>query len=178
MVGSRARIATRGLRFRERDESEIPAARLRRLDVLFSVSYGLAMVDAIRAAAMQSRYLLEALRLGETRRIAYGLAGEAALYRWWAEGRRRTTKILDLLTELGGRSDDPALHGIVEASKAIVAFQEGRWIECYDQCSRAEQNPSRSVQRRDWELSTVNVFTSFALAFLGRTRQVRERCPR
>ena len=178
MVGSRVRIATRGMRFRERDESEISAARLRRLDVLFSVSYGLAMVDAIRAAAMQSRYLLEALRLGETRRIAYGLAGEVAFVSLVGDkARRRTNKLLDLLTELGGRSDDPALRGIVEASKAIVAFHQGRWIECYDQCTLAEQILRDQCSGTNWELSTVHVFTFFALAFLGRTREMRERLP-
>ena len=74
----RARLRLRGLRFRERDQSEIAAADLTRIDVCWSAVTGLSIVDSIRGADFQTRGLLLALRAGEPSRIARALAMEAA----------------------------------------------------------------------------------------------------
>ena len=63
----RARLRLRGLRFRERDPSEIAAADLARIDVCWSAVIGLSTVDWIRGADFQTRGLLLALRAANRR---------------------------------------------------------------------------------------------------------------
>ena len=78
LLRGRARLRLRGLRFRERDPSEIAAADLARIDVCWSAGIGLSVVDWIRGSDFQTRGLLLALRAGEPSRIARALAIEAA----------------------------------------------------------------------------------------------------
>ncbi len=75
LVG-RARLALRGLRFRERDETRIPPRELLRIDACWSVAVGLGQVDMVRGADFQARHLLLALRAGEPYRVARALALE------------------------------------------------------------------------------------------------------
>ena len=64
LVGQRLRLRLRGLGYRPREASAVPAADLRTLDVCLSAALGLSMVDPIQGAYFQSRSLLLALRLG------------------------------------------------------------------------------------------------------------------
>ena len=75
----RARIRLRGLRFVERDESQLSAEMLTRIDTCWSAAAGLSMVDTIRCADFQARHLLLALDAGEPYRIARALAMEGGL---------------------------------------------------------------------------------------------------
>src|SRR5262249_22584257 len=65
LLWQRLRLRLRGLRWRERDESEISQRELTRLDVYKAVATSMAVVDTIRASDFQARGLLLALRLGE-----------------------------------------------------------------------------------------------------------------
>ena len=71
-------LCRRGLGYRQRDASEISAADLTRVDVCWSATAGLSIVDTIRGADFQCRGLLLALRAGERSRIARSLAMHAA----------------------------------------------------------------------------------------------------
>src|SRR5262249_26051137 len=70
LLWRRAQIRLRGLRFREREESEIPAKELIKIDTCWSVSIGLGIVDTLLGADFQARHLLLALKAGEPFRIA------------------------------------------------------------------------------------------------------------
>jgi hypothetical protein len=66
----RALLWLSGLHFKARDASVIPSGDLRRLELLWSATIGLSMVDTVRGAHMHARNLLSALRVGEPSRVA------------------------------------------------------------------------------------------------------------
>ena len=84
----RAFINLRGLGFRETDPGRIPPQVIIRIHTCWSVAQGLGMVDTIRAAEVQMRHLLLALRAGEPYRVSRALAVEAG-YHAIAGGPRR-----------------------------------------------------------------------------------------
>ena len=92
----------RGLRFRRREEREIPPDQLQRVDLCRSAAVGLGMVDPIRSADFQARNALLALRAGEPERIALALANQAMLCTLFGGGRRRYVRKL-----LRGAGPDP-----------------------------------------------------------------------
>src|SRR5262249_26231066 len=78
LLGQRARLRLRGVAFRSRTESEVHAADLARIDMCWSIAWGLALVDPLRAAPFQVRGLLLSLAAGEPFRLARTLSAEAA----------------------------------------------------------------------------------------------------
>src|SRR5262249_57025228 len=78
LVFRRALVILRGLGFQERGEAELSDNDRILVDTCWSVAVGLSMVDTIRAADFQSRYLLLALDAGEQFRIARALELEGA----------------------------------------------------------------------------------------------------
>ena len=77
LLMSRATLRLRGLRFRERDTSQVDPAQLELIDISRSVAVGISVVDVIRGSDYQTRSLLLALRAGEPLRIALALGWEA-----------------------------------------------------------------------------------------------------
>ena len=77
LVWHRFLLKLRGLKFQKRDESQISAMDLTRIDLCWSAVAGLSMSEPIRGADFQTRGLLLALRAGEPLRIARALAMEA-----------------------------------------------------------------------------------------------------
>src|SRR5205823_13463620 len=73
----RLRLWWRGLKFTERHESEVPPEDLKRVDVTWSTSTGLTIIDIVGAAYFQTQNLLLALDAGEPFRLARALAWEA-----------------------------------------------------------------------------------------------------
>jgi len=79
LLGAAFRIVQlrlRGIGFKERASSQIPASDLQRIDLGYRLASGLA-VDPVRGVHVQARHLLHALRAGDPQRIALALSGEA-----------------------------------------------------------------------------------------------------
>src|SRR5262249_34202942 len=73
------RLLLRRLKYRQRDAAEVPERDRRRIDVTWTVSAGLSMIEPVNGLAFQARNFLLALRAGEPHRLARALAWEAAL---------------------------------------------------------------------------------------------------
>ncbi len=174
----RARLALRGLRFTEKDASEIPASELVRVDVTFAVTEGLGMADPMRAAVFQSRNLLLSLKCGEVGRIARALAAEAVFSSiGGTKTARRTAKIIEMLRPLAERVGQDGITGLAIGAEGVCAFQEGRFAETYDLCTRAAQIFRDRCTGYRWEMTTAHLFTSFSLALTGRVREMMQRFP-
>jgi serine/threonine protein kinase len=122
----RCLVRMRGIRFRERDPSQIPATVLARVDICWSAAIGLGMADHIAGAAFQGRHLLLALRAGEPYRAARAIALEVA-YVATGGGATwgRTQVIMARATDLAERSERPEALGFATFSCGFAHFLVG-----------------------------------------------------
>ena len=167
----RARVRLRGLGYRPRDERDVPASVMRRLDACWMVSVGLGVVDPMRGADFQARHLLLALDTGEPRRVARSLAAEAAFAATRGRGAsERIEKLLADAAELAARHDDAYGRAWTMAAGGIAAFLLGRWREARERCAQAERELRARCVGASWEISTTQIFGFRARVQLGELR--------
>ncbi|MBL8955083.1 MAG: AAA family ATPase [Myxococcaceae bacterium] len=174
----RAHLALRGLDFKERAASEVPAAKLQQIDVCSSVSIGLSMVDTIRAASFQTRQLLLALEAGEPYRVARALGLEAAFVA--TGGRSREARVSQLLGEarkLAERVGDGRLHGTIDLCAAVAQFLVGRWRESLGSSGQAEQWFKELGNAVTWEAANARLFSVWSLFYMGEIAELMRRVP-
>jgi serine/threonine protein kinase len=177
LVG-RARVRLRGRRYFRRDESQIAATDLTRIDTCWSASVGLATVDFLRGAAFQTRHLLFALEAGEPYRLARALAAEASLCSGsGGKSRKRTARVLAEARALATEIDHPHALAMVGASEAIAANMEGRWTSALETADRADAQFRDRCTGVAWERDTLHVVAVTALAYLGEMSELGRRVP-
>ncbi|HEX9148955.1 MAG TPA: AAA family ATPase, partial [Thermoanaerobaculia bacterium] len=174
----RARVAMRGLWFRERDETQISAEDLLRIDTCWSIVTGYALADIIRSADIQARHFLLALEAGEPYRLALAFAGEAALKA--TEGqktRKRVDRLLEVGRALARRVDRPHALAMIEFASGIAAYMQGRWKEGWIRGEEAERIFRERCTGVTWELDLTHIYSLRALFYLGRISQLSARIP-
>ena len=171
-------IRLRGLRFRQREASQIAPEQLIRIDTCWSVSQGLSMTDTLRGRDFQGRHLLLALRAGEPYRIARAVANEAG---YSATGgpacARRTTALLEMATALATQVGHPQALGIAQLARGITAFAEGRWKTAWERAEQSEVILRERCTGVAWELDTTHIYSLRALYYLGRIAEICARLP-
>ncbi len=174
----RARIRLRGLNWRERDVTQVPADQLTRVDVAYTLTSGLGMVDMVRAADFQARQLQLALDAGEPHRIVRALAAEAAfLSTGGVAAAGRSAAVLVRVHALAKRLATAEAEAYAVGASGIVAFQEGRFGEARIHCAKSEEILRDRCTGHVWERTTALIFTLFASALLGRVRELCVRLP-
>ena len=178
IILQRAWLQLRGLQFVEREERQVPAEDLLRIDIYWAVSVGLALVDIIRATDFQSRHLLLALRAGEPYRVARALAVEAGLSSSaGGRGRKRSDFFSTKATELAQRVRHPHAIGLSTLTAGIGAFCVGEWRRGAELAERAEGILRDQCTGVVWELTNARSFLLGCLMFLGEIREVSSRLP-
>ena len=174
----RAQIRLRGLRFRERDETQIPAQDLLRIDTCWAVGIGMAVVDMVRGADFQARHLVLALRAGEPYRVARALAMEGAYVAMsGSRGRVRAARLLQASQTLAERVNQPYALGLSTVSAGNAAWLDGRWQEARSRCERAEEILRERCTGVDWEILTAQLFGLASMFFLGEVAALSRRLP-
>lgn len=175
----RAQIKLRGLRFRERDRSQIAPEELVRVDACWSVATAIGVVDTIRGADFQGRHLLLALRTGDPYRIARAIAIEAAYAGAGGEDTRaRHEKLAALAQGLAERVDQPQAIALVTLVKGMSAFLQGRWKIARELLERADAILRERCTGVAWELDTAHLYYLLALSYLGEIRELCRHLPR
>lgn len=175
VVWNRARLRMRGLGFQLRTESQVPVEQLRRLDVLRAVAHGLAMIDFIRGADFNGRFLLSALRIGEPQRLAEALATEA-IYLASQGGRaaRRGRDVHARIVELAGaRPDDAYIRSWVLMADGSAKFFAGRFEEADTALEECEAVLSTRTAGTTAERNNARVFRLLATRHLGALQRCR-----
>ncbi len=174
----RAEVRLRGLRFRERSAAEVPPELLTRLDVCWSVSVGLGMVDPIQGADFQARLMLLALEAGEPFRLSRALAIEACYASTAGEDAApRTRALIDAAERLARRVNNPHALATVDSARAFEDIFVGRWRAGLANAERAEAMLLERCTGVAYEIATAQIFGLWALFNLGQIPELRRRYP-
>jgi tRNA A-37 threonylcarbamoyl transferase component Bud32/tetratricopeptide (TPR) repeat protein len=171
-------LKLRGLGYRERSASEVPVDALQRIDVCWSISMGLAMVDTIRGAAFQSKQLILALEAGEPYRVARALSAEAAfLATGGLKDEARARRLVAEATAVAKRVGDPQLLGLIEFCDGLTHFLVGRWREAAELTARAERTFTDQGYAVTWEAANSRLFAVWSHFYLGDISGLSRRIP-
>ncbi len=174
----RARLALRGTRFRERPATEISSDDLRRIDVCFSVSLGLSVVDTIHASAFQAHHLALALAAGEPKRIALGFAFEAGFVACTGGTAKERARALVTAAEgLSARLGDPHVQGFVSLMRGVSQWAIGEWKSGIEHTDAAERTLRDRCNGVTWELDTTQLFSTICITAVGNLPELRRRLP-
>jgi hypothetical protein len=178
LLRRRLRARLRGLRFVERDPSQVSAERLTRVDICWSVAAGLGLTDPIRGADFQTRHLLLALAAGEPYRISRALAMEGAYSSIGGEATwTRTEKLIGMAREIADRINEPHARGVAAFADALAHYQCGRWQRGLDGFEETAQILREHCTGFAFEIASALRFALDALFNLGELGEVCRRVP-
>jgi eukaryotic-like serine/threonine-protein kinase len=178
LVWRRAQVRLRGLGFVERDSSQIAAEALTRVDIFWSVSTALGMVDNIRAADFQSRHLLLALAAGEPYRVARALATEACYSSAGGErSAERTQRLVGRARELAESTQHPHAIGMATFAAGFSAVMEGRFHEGVRLTREAEETFRERCRNVAWETTVMQQMNITAMFYTGDLVELGRRVP-
>ncbi len=173
-LSRRAWLVLRGTRFRPRLGEPDERERLR-VDTLYWVASGFALVDPMRAMEVQARHTLAALRLGEPVRLARALAGHAVPLVARGHRKRQAERILVRAEALADEHDDPHARGLAALVRGFGAYCAGEWPAAVESLTRCERLLDRDCAGATWELATCRFFLLSALARMGDYLRLAER---
>ena len=174
LVWRRAHLRLRGLGFKERPEADIPRSKIDHIDMHWSLSRPLGMIDTIRAQDLQTRHVILALQAGEPYRVSRALAMEAAFSASsGGAGLRRTERLVVSSLEMAEASGRPQAIAHAQLCAAIAHFCLGRWQQSLEHIGEAHPILRDQCTGVAWELATASSFHICCLFYLGRLDQLR-----
>src|SRR5262249_7913076 len=136
---NRTWLRIRGLRFKPRDETQVSAEDLTRIDLCWSAVAGLSVIDPILGADFQTRGPLRALRAGDPSRVARSLAMEAApLSPAGTPAVRRVAAMIDSAEKLAVRLESPHACGMIHLVRGTSGLMIGQWKQAQSSFDQAE----------------------------------------
>jgi hypothetical protein len=172
LLAQRAVLRLRGRRFHSRTAEEIAPRELARVDLCWSISSGLGLMDPVQGAHFQVRSLLLALGAGEPYRVARGIAGEAAYAAAQGDGAR-ARRLLAEASAIADRLDSPQATGIVSLMSGLAAHLGGRFAPALENLAAAETIFRDKCVGAAWELNAVRHFTLECFYYLGELGRFR-----
>jgi serine/threonine protein kinase len=164
-------LRVRGLRFREREASEVSAEDRLRIDALYSATLGLSLVDYMRCIAMRTYLLIESLRVGDRLQIARAAAAVANDLA--ADGPETNTEraLWDIARRLAEKENTPAAKMAVRVMMGAGLWLRGRWSD-----AREAVVPIASmVTNRRFALQSAVMYTLYSLYFIGEIAELTQR---
>ena len=183
MVGAlarRLRFLARRVDIDAIGDRRIPEAERARLEILWTASTSMSMVNVTLSDAFRTHHLARILDVGDASSIARALAYEVALevhvggplFDWHA------ARLLKHARRLVDRTGDPYDRGWLELAVANQAFCAGRFGEAVAACQASERTFRERCSGVAWEISTVTAFLLTSLAMLGDLPALREAAER
>jgi hypothetical protein len=161
-------LAARGTAYRERSESEISPADLRRIDVLTSIAAPLSLSSVMQGTALNLQSVWHALRAGEPKRVVMALTALAAQTSMGgASTERRAQDLVRKAQMLAERLQEPWVTGRATLAEGMVLKLNGRWLKGVERLREAIQIFSTCTGVR-WETETAQILIHDALYFMGR----------
>jgi len=174
----RLQLRWRGLGYRPCAAAAIAPEVRNRINICWTASMGLSLVDTVQGAYFHTRGLLLALGAGEPYHLARFLAMEAAhVSIGGGHSRKRTARLLEAAETLAQQVDQPYPLATVSLAKGIAAAFEGNWRSALALCDLAEAIFRGSCTGVVWELDTAHRFALWPLMFLGEVAELSRRLP-
>lgn len=169
IVVGRARVKWRGLSYRPALEANIPPRDLARLDAAWTAACSLSLLDPIGGADYQNTHLLQALQLGEPRRLLRALTLEISYAATPGPGSlQRTEQLLAIASEVAERGEGRNGDGLLHLARGIAAYLQGRHEAALEQCELALNWFREYGAGAVWEIMSAQRFVIASLFFLGR----------
>ena len=174
----RARLRLRGLSFQQVPAERCDARDLNRVDVAFSATAGLAMVDVVRGADFAAQHLQLALDLGEPIRICRALALEAGNAAAVGAGSRdRVERLVRTAEGLSLRSQDPHGTALAKIAGGLVRVFSGEWRAALRMLDEADVLLRERCRAVTWELTNTQAWSCNSLILCGDLREAADRMP-
>ncbi len=169
----RAYARLRGLGFKCREVAQIAPATLVQIDACHAAAAGLAMVDPLRGAYVQTRHLMRAMADGDPFRIGRAMTYEGGfLCIGGKRMRRRVDAIAHTVQELVDQTGAPYLDALHHSHVALADYQCGNWRRTLDHAARAESLYRERCTGVAWELSSTQLYSLWSLFWLGEFEQL------
>ena len=177
-LARRAQVKLRGLGYRERSRTEISDDDIFRIDVCWSISIGLAMIDPVRGGIFQARHLLMALDAGEISRIARAVAVEVPFSATSGlKNNLHTESLIERGQRLAERSGDPYVRGLLASSSGGARWLQGRWSAALELEETALSILREECTGAAWEFASSTIVYLDVLWRMGRLDALLERWP-
>jgi hypothetical protein len=178
LIWTRIKIRLRGLHYREREERQISPEDLNRLEILWTATGGLGIIDPIRGVAFQAQNLLLALRVGEPLRLGRALTFEAShASSAGGSSERRVAKLVRMTEQIAQRLDSPYILGGANIAKGVSAYMNGQWKRGGEFCDRAAEVFRTRCTGVTFELNSAILFSLWSLQFRGEIAELGRRWP-
>jgi hypothetical protein len=174
----RARMRLRGLSFKSTASELCRPSDLTRVDVAFSATAGLAMVDVVRGADFGAQHLLLALEVGEPIRICRALAFEAGNAAAVGAGSRdRIERLVRTAEGLSLRSQDPHGTALAKIAGGLARVFSGEWRAAQRMLDEAEVILRERCRAVTWELTNTQAWSCNSLILCGDLQEAAARMP-
>ena len=176
LLWQRSRLALRGQNFTLRAAADVPDGALRRVDVCWSTTLGLSLVDVIRAADFHARTLRFALDAGEVGRLAraYAMAYCLAV----SEGgpaRRRAPALLQKAETLARGTGGPYALAWISLARGTGEFMLGGWRRSLALFAEAEGLFREHGRDAAWEIASAKAYGLWSLGYMGEFKELARR---
>ncbi len=172
VIFQRAWLRIRGLRFREREESEVAPLEIRRLDACLSAAIGLGMTSNLHGTAFQTRHLRLALKEGEPTRAAMALAIEGLYTSLRGRaGAGRALAVAARALDLAERHESNLARAWVKTGTGMSHYQVGAFARALSDWEQALALFSL-LPGFHFERSTLQLYHAWAYFYLGRWRKL------
>jgi hypothetical protein len=176
LIVYRLRLAVMGLRFEGRRPEEVRPGDRARIDAMYAVAMGFAVVDVLLGACMQARLLVLALRAGDPLQILRAAALEAAqLATLGGAPSKRERELFEVARRIAADSSGADYQAFLDGTYGVTLFLRGRWREAREvlDASNAKVPPSQNPWYANGVLFAIrSLYFSGSLRELGR-RQAR-----
>jgi serine/threonine protein kinase len=168
LILGRVRLRLRGMRFRQRDASQVSAEALARIDLCWAISYALGWADNIRGADFQTRALRYALDAGEPLRLVRTLVGEGSyLATQGLPALKRTRELAARANQLSQSLHNSEANAWAVGLGSFVAYCMGQWKEAEAIARSTEKQLLEEFTDMTWEIDTVKIVSAWSLYYLG-----------
>jgi serine/threonine protein kinase len=164
-----------GLRFRERGPEEVRPEQRARIDALFAAAIGLANVDVIMGACMNTRHLIAALRSGDRFQVLRATVLQASMLSSpGGKPSKREQSLLAIAGRLAEKEESGEGRAFFDGSRGVAIYLRGHWREALALLDASVSKVQSHSHRAGWQ-ANAHVYSCWALNFLGEHAELARR---